>query len=230
MKIQSEREKELIKMISAAGFPLWGFCSVKGLLPGNLSDLNYGISVSLPISNKIMQEVEINQSPTHTYFHRYRTINTFIDQRLLELTLLIEDWGYETYAVPASQSVNKNDQKYRGIFQHRTVATRSGIGWIGKNGSIVTKKYGPRIRLGSVLTNMPLVENKPIREGLCGKCRICVNLCPASALSGENWDERQSSRIYDPKACSDHMKNHYKGIGRGSVCGICIASCPVGKP
>ena len=51
---------------------------------------------------------------------------------------------------------------------HKTVATRAGIGWIGKCALLVTEKYGSAIRLTTVLTDMDLETDQPINGSKCG--------------------------------------------------------------
>ena len=76
------------------------------------------------------------------------------------------------------------------------------------------------IRLGTVFTNLDLKAENKIAENECGECKICINKCPAMAISEAGIDR---------KSCSDYMKKAYQHIGRGSVCGICIKTCPKNK-
>lgn len=146
---------------------------------------------------------------------------------------MLEREGFRSMPIPASQSV-KDMGEYTGAFQHKTAAVHSELGWIGKSALFVSPLYGPRVRLVTVLTEMALPHL--LHEELigapkgCGACRICVDKCPAKAISGENYVQNESRRedVFDPKACSQHMKKEYQQIGRGAVCGICMASCPFG--
>jgi epoxyqueuosine reductase QueG len=176
-----------------------------------------------------MKEIT-DYEPTHEYFHHYRTVNAFIDHVSLRLVMLLQGQGYDTIAIPASQSVNTDETHYEGLFQHRTSARMAGLGWIGKNGSLVNPKYGPRVRLGTVLTDLPLNYGEAMDISKCGTCEACVLKCPAMVLTGEAWSlDKPREFIYDPEVCSKHMSTHYKHIGRGVVCGICLKACPVGK-
>ena len=58
---------------------------------------------------------------------------------------------------------------------HSGIATRAELGWIGKNCLLVTEKFGPAIRLSSLLTQVPLFCEEPVNRSHCGACRICVN-------------------------------------------------------
>ncbi len=74
-------------------------------------------------------------------------------------------------------------------------ATRSGVGWIGKSGNLITEAFGPEVRLGTILTSMPLVPDRPIEESKCGDCAECVKRCPAYALAGQHHWVPDGKRI-----------------------------------
>ncbi|KAB3529865.1 4Fe-4S double cluster binding domain-containing protein [Alkaliphilus serpentinus] len=224
-----ELQEKLLNILVAEGVAKVGFSYVGDLLPERYKHLKSAVTVAIRLSQQIIDDIDINLGPTHTYFHHYRTVNTFIDQTTLKTSNILENWGYLAMAVPASQSINKDGWKYQSLFPHRTAATRSGIGWIGKNSSLVTEEFGPRIRLGTVLTNMEFDYHTPIVVSLCGKCDICVKACPANALVGGLWKAGMNrEKLLDPHACSQHMHKAYQHIGRGAVCGICIKACPKG--
>ncbi|MCX8129354.1 MAG: 4Fe-4S binding protein [Clostridia bacterium] len=204
-----------------------GYSDLSEKLPERYSRLRYGITVGVRLSDFIIDEIE--NCPTYTYFHHYRTVNTLIDQITLKSLLLIQDKGFMALAVPASQTVNDIEDKYSGIFPHKTAAVMAGLGWIGKNGLFISKDYGPRVRLGTILTNLELPTVLSDNENKCGNCRLCVDSCPAAALSGNCWEQGcNREHVVDAKACSEYMNAKFKHIGRGSVCGICIKVCPHG--
>lgn len=226
-RVLSLDHRELELKLKDWGASFVGFSNVGNALPSGLSELKHAITIGVRLSDFIIDEIE--DAPTYTYFHHYRSVNALIDHITLRGLLLIQENGFKVAAVPASQTVNDAAEKYSGIFPHKTAAIRAGLGWIGKNGLFISNDYGPRVRLGTILTNMPLPEGEAIAADKCGSCTECVDNCPASALTGEAWFEGcHRSRIVDAKACSEHMNAKYKHIGRGSVCGICIKVCPQG--
>jgi epoxyqueuosine reductase len=206
------------------GASIVGFSEVKTKLPLSLSKLEYAVTVGVRLSDFILDE--ISDRPTYTYFHHYKTINTLIDQITLRGMLYLQEKGYNSVAVPASQTVNDADESYCGIFPHKTAAVLAGLGWIGKSDLFISNQYGPRLRLGTILTDAILPIEKSNLQGKCGECRLCVDSCPALALTGNSWHEGcNRSTIVDVKACSDFMNSKFKHIGRGSVCGICVKVC-----
>jgi epoxyqueuosine reductase QueG len=238
--------KELGQLILGSGAAFVGFSDVAGKTGYSFKSLHYAITIGIRLSDAIMDE--ISDKPTFTYFHHYRTVNSLLDQIALRGTSFIQSLGFDAAAVPASQTVNDIGAPYSAIFPHKTAAVLSGLGCIGKNGLFLHNLYGPRVRLATILTDMPVVssgaegytmcpETVCISSGgnggqtapsLCLNCDLCVRACPAMALTGKQWHEGIArDEIVDAKACSDYMNIKFKHIGRGSVCGICIKVCPV---
>ncbi len=198
-----------------------GFCRLDS---ENSFGMTNAVSFTIPLSNAIVDGID--DQPTHTYFHHYRTVNTLIDNLALRVGLMLDKEGYSYAPVAASQSVNG----LQGIFSHKYAAYLAGLGFVGRSGLFVSSEFGPRVRLGTILTDFPFeCKAQPVPFG-CGECKACAAACPAMAISGEDWkpgDERE--KIIDAKACSDFMKKKFQHIGRGAVCGICMRVCPKGK-
>ncbi|WP_026692553.1 tRNA epoxyqueuosine(34) reductase QueG [Peribacillus kribbensis] len=68
-----------------------------------------------------------------------------------------------------------------GELVDRAVAQRAGIGWSGKNCSIITPEFGSYVYLGEMITSLPLEADSPM-EDRCGSCNKCVDVCPTGAL------------------------------------------------
>lgn len=219
-------EKELEKILKEAGADLVGFSSLgENRSPEHL-EYGYAVTIVRKLSRAVIKT--INSAPTMEYFQHYRATNARLDSIALDAVSFIENAGYLALPVAASQSTPDKKDEYRGIFPHKTGAVLSGLGFIGKNGLLITE-YGSAVRLASVLTDMPLSAQKEIKPCLCGDCQICKNACPAGAITGELYvNGAERSTIFDAKKCSEHMKT-YKNIGRGAVCGICISVCPYNK-
>ncbi len=186
--------------------------------------MSYGVSFTIPLSDAIVDCIDT--APTHTYFHHYRTINTLIDNLALRTGLMLGAEGYNYVPIAASQSVNG----LQGIFSHKYGAYLAGLGYVGRSGLFITTQNGPRVRLGTILTDFPFdVTGEPVPFS-CGECKLCVSKCPAMAIRGEDWAPGEDrEKIIDAKACSDYMKKEFQHIGRGVVCGICMQTCPKGK-
>ncbi len=186
--------------------------------------LNNAISLVVRLSDAVVDQIDA--APTHTYFQHYRAINSYLDSVMLQLVLALEENGYGAAAVPASQSING----LQGLFSHKEAAVKAGLGYIGKSALFIHKKHGPRVRLGTVFTDAPIVTQASEQKSLCGDCDMCSKNCGAMAIKNVNFEKGMMREdIFDAKACSDYMKEKYKHIGRGAVCGVCMRVCPKGK-
>jgi epoxyqueuosine reductase len=222
-----QKYEELMHLLTGLGASFAGFSDVSGKTAASFSALHYAVTIGIRLSDAIIDEIA--DKPTYTYFHHYRTVNAALDQIALRGVMFIQQCGYDAVAVPASQTVNDAQDPYMGIFPHKTAAVMAGLGSIGRNGLFLHREYGPRVRLATILTDMPLISDRSGTAGQspCVGCDLCVRACPAMALTGRDWHDGISrDEIVDAKACSDYMNSRFKHIGRGSVCGICIKVCP----
>lgn len=69
-----------------------------------------------------------------------------------------------------------------GPVQDKVWAQKAGIGWIAKNGNVITREYGSWVFLGEVLTNVELESDRPSTEH-CGTCTRCIQACPTGAIT-----------------------------------------------
>lgn len=105
------------------------------------------------------------------------------------------------------------------------MAVEAGIGQLGRSNLVVNPIYGNRMKMGAVLTNLPLEEDKPIDFGLkefCNLCGKCAQNCPSGAISKEKpmFEDGTSYWLHNEAKC---MKMWMKV---GTDCGICMSSCP----
>jgi len=219
----SEDLKRYIKRLSVSDI---GFSNVEGVVPENWKEYKFAITVVIQLSQGIVEDIV--DKPTETYFSHYRSVNYHINEIGLKTTIELQNSGYKAIAIPASQSLYNTP--YYGVFPHKTAGTLAGLGWIGKSNLFIHHRFGPRVRLGTILTNMELPVGKPITASRCHQCNLCTKNCPAMAIEGINWHQGMERKdLYDAHGCSSYMKEAFQHIGRGSVCGICISSCPIGK-
>ncbi len=224
--MHKEFKENLKQKLIENGAALVGFCE----LPKDeqIGEFTNAVSIAYKLSDTVLKTID--KEPSIIYFHYYRTVNTKLDLLSLLAVSEIEKQGFLALPIAASQSLNTNKDEYCGVFSHKTAARLSGLGYIGKNGLLITEEYGSKIRLCTVLTNMPLKAEKEIINKDCGDCQICKNACPANAIFGSNFSiEKGRESVLNPALCSNHMKTAYNHIGRGVVCGLCIKNCPKNK-
>ena len=218
-------QTQLKTLALSLGADLVGFCDLRDTPARGFSHLPYGISIAVKLSDEILATIE--NAPSFVYFQHYRTANSLLDQIAFRVSRETEKLGYRALPIAASQSLGKNNP-YEGVFPHKTAAVKSGLGFVGKSGLFLSEQYGSKLRLATILTDMPLQRELPLIENGCGACTLCKDACPAGAIYGEP-PTLSGERNYDAEKCSKYMKEHFQDIGRGSVCGVCIKACPKNK-
>ena len=95
---------------------------------------------------------------------------------------------------------------------------------------IITRRYGPRVRLSAMLVDAALPCGEPVTESSCPEdCTACVEACPCKALRNVKWDpSRQRGEIIDYHRCNRMRSAVIPKLGRKDACGRCFAACPVG--
>jgi len=181
------------------------------------------ISWAIPMSPDIM--AGIKNGPTHAYARAYTQVNVRITGLAQSLSSAIGQKGSRAHPLATS---DRTDQiNIKGEFPHKTAATLSGLGWVGRHCQLVTRQFGPWVRLGTVFTDMPMGYGTPFHRGYCGTCRRCVDACPAGALSGKDWRPGiERKEILDAAVCDRWKKEHYVQFNKGHNCGICASVCP----
>lgn len=184
------------------------------LSPSLIDQHPLAISVGYHLSGSILEGIE-NQ-PTPIYFHHYQRVNILLDTIGLVVTSAIQDLGYRAMPIPASQIVDWKTQK--GHLSHKHVAWAAGLGWIGRNNLLVNEQFGSRIRLVTILTDIPLVISSPAIKD-CGSCLDCLSICPAGAIK-----VRQEE--FDHLRCYEQLRTFAKTLHLShNICGVCIKAC-----
>jgi epoxyqueuosine reductase QueG len=198
------------------------------VLPQNLlKPYTYAISIAMHIDDKIINA--ITDSPTPEYAKLYKKVNVSLDGITSQLVQSIVERGFKATAIPASHLVDETN--LLGNISHKAVARMAGIGWQGKSLLIISPKFGPRIRLATVLTDMPLIADKPLKNR-CRKCTKCTEACPASAIKNVNTETHYKSRqeAVDLDKCYRRLCQFKADPEIGAtICGVCIKVCPFGK-
>jgi epoxyqueuosine reductase QueG len=209
----------------AHGAVLVGFGDLTELPPEVRSGLPIGICVAVKYPKEVISGIA--ELPTQEYFDWYNRLNNQLDELVTFGAGLLHKEGYK--AIAQTRAPVGTGDILSTALPHKTVATRAGIGWIGKSALLVTEKYGSMIRISSILTDAPLETAKPINTSKCDNCMICTNVCPAHAVSGKTWSaELYRDEFFTPIACRKTARERSKqGFGgEATICGKCIEVCP----
>jgi len=194
-----------------------------------LSRFSRAVVIGMKISDAVVDQLDpILPADYSLYgFHVYKAVSPLLDTVALRLSQEIERAGFNSLPIPTSQF--RSPGKRVAIFSHKLAAHLAGLGWIGKNCLLITPEYGPRVRLATVLTDCELASGLPI-EGKCGNCQICVDVCPVSAIKGNDFCESESIEMrLDVDICGKYRDGADSGARRGAhVCALCLARCPKG--
>ena len=207
------------------GASLVGFADLIGIPAEARHYKKFAVSIAVALDASIV--ANIRNGPTREYYSEYRRANAFLSDLGKLTSSLIRDQGYQAISKEPT-GVGIDPKTESTALPHKTVATRAGLGWIGKCALLVTKEYGSAIRLTTVLTDAQLETAIPTDQSLCGDCVICVNSCPGSAPTGKNWNVKlYRDSFFDFSACRRAAKEGAAKIGiDDTVCGICISVCP----
>lgn len=116
-----------------------------------------------------------------------------------------------------------------GPLVDREVAKRCGIGFEGKNHSIITKKYGGMVFLGYILTNAAADSYSTTCADGCGACRRCIEACPGNAIREKGFEYEKC--ISYLTQCKDNLtEEQMRILGRCIYgCDVCQRVCPYNK-
>ncbi|SFS82839.1 tRNA epoxyqueuosine(34) reductase QueG [Marininema halotolerans] len=113
-----------------------------------------------------------------------------------------------------------------GALSDRAVAERAGIGWSGKNTSIITEEFGSWVYLGEMITDVWLPPDAPVTSG-CGDCNACIEACPTGALVGPGQLNSQACLAYLTQT-KGFLAKEYRDLLGNYLYGFetCQAVCP----
>ena len=194
------------------------------ILPTARSVLAYGIRM---FRFPRMEKLSSNNIPEGITEY---TANFFIAAGMMDhlsyrLAMFLQDKGFQSLSIPAGPPYD--GVGLRGIVSHKYAAESAGIGHRGLCDLLLTEKYGPRIRLSTLITDafLPLPASRSETGNLCeehqNQCDYaCITACPAQAISQINGIDKSRCDRYNEIVLS-----------KGPIkvrCGRCVWACPVG--
>jgi epoxyqueuosine reductase QueG len=208
------------------GASLVGFADLIEVPADVRASMRFAVSMAVALDAHVISN--IRDGPTDEYYFEYRKANALLSGLGKLICRMIGDHGYQAVArKPTHAGIDPRTQST--ALPHKTVATRAGLGWIGKCALLITKEYGSAIRISTVLTDVPLNAAAAVDESACGDCSLCVELCPGKAPSGKNWKAGlHRDSFFDVFACERTARECGKAnLGLDdTICGKCISICP----
>lgn len=145
-------------------------------------------------------------------------LNGRITKSAYDLAKVSRRLGFK--ALPMPPAGCPMDQRFlTAILSYKHVAEAAGIGTFGRHSLLVTPQFGPRIRLGCLLTEAELEPTPRIADDLCSGCNNCIAACPSRALAEPEGDAQYSINKF---ACSVYR-------GAAGPCSECMRVCPQGE-
>jgi epoxyqueuosine reductase len=143
-----------------------------------------------------------------------------VDDLSVKLSTTIETEGYISVPIPSTDPYEFWDAERRhgrGIISLKHSAQLAGIGSIGKNTLLINEKFGNRLWLGGVITNLELEPDQMTKMFCPPNCQICIDTCPQSALDETTIEQSR---------CREICFTSTEGGGWLIACNLCRTECP----
>ncbi len=160
-----------------------------------------------------------------------RDYHRILTQKLKQLAQWLRSQSFDfSDAQTSSQNREIEARLYAdtGPVQDKFWAQQAGLGWIAKNGNVITRQYGSWVFLGEIITNLPLAADAP-HTAHCGTCTRCLEACPTAAIRAPGVVDANRCIAYHtienraevlPEAIAQNLQNWVAG------CDICQDVCP----
>lgn len=111
----------------------------------------------------------------------------------------------------------------------RSWAQKSGLGWVGRNGNLITRQSGSFFFIATLIVDLDLHYDDPFARDFCGRCRKCIDACPTGAISEERVVNGSQCISYftielKDEIIPEEMKGKFQNWMFG--CDVCQDVCP----
>ncbi len=162
------------------------------------------------------------EAPEYAKISRYawgRDYHKVMHKKLKALALWLEAQG---------EGIMARYYADTGPIQDKVWAQQAGIGWIAKNGNVITREYGSWVFLGEILTNLDLITDRPHTQH-CGSCTRCIEACPTKAIAQPFIiDANRCIAYHTIENRAEQLPDAHASQMQGWVagCDICQDVCP----
>ena len=188
------------------------------LLPGAETVIVYFV----PFAERIARSNRPGAGASHSWAVAYVETNRLLEAINQRVARALELVGYGATVLPPTH--NFDEQRLISDWSHKHVAYVAGLGTFGLHHMLITEQ-GCCGRLGSLVTNARITSTPRKSTEAClaktdGSCKVCVERCPAGALSTEEFDRRACYGV-----CLDNAAR-FEDVGLADVCGKCVSMVP----
>ena len=213
--------KELVELFEENSDIVWGISNI------DFSECKKFYKCSLVMAIPHKEIIEISSYKEEKFEKLIHEARNRINVILEDIKEILEKYKIKYYVPPVAQS---SEETLVAPFSFKFAAINAGLGWIGKNGVLITEKYGPRVRLSSILIDYDLPVGTLITKSKCPEeCNLCVDICPYKALIGHTWNiNSKRDELINYKLCNEKRSFYLKTHNRKNSCGLCMVVCPIG--
>lgn len=181
-------------------------------------ELHHEFAISLA---KEMDYDKIQESPGPPSATEVIRVYCVLGEITIKMASKIRELGYPAFAHHPRASTHLPSR-----ILHIPTAIKAGFGELGRHGLLITQKYGPRVRLSTITTDLPLTPDTPVSFGVkefCENCFICMKECEGKAVPEQKSQIRGMKKYtVDPYKCAPYF-------GEFDGCSVCIKVCPFNK-
>ncbi len=229
-----EETAYLAKALSTIGMSGWGLsptpetAGADALRPRSEEDLErFACVASMFVAYTLPPEADPLAGGEYDEAAFHEAVGTAIEtgySRVERLRAALDARGIANVTVPRGQ----DPDTLLGFFSQKRSAVLAGLGWIGRSSLFVTRRFGPRVTLFTVLVDVP-APKAVIPTQSCGECMECVRACGYGYLTGKAWRPGAHRReLVDAHSCSRKREELGVPVGRKDSCGRCLLACPLG--
>jgi len=206
------------EIIQSYGTAIMGIATCQTLQGGPPSaDLSYvlpgaksAISFAIPLNKDFIRPF-LAKKDRLSHERDNLQVNILATGLTTHLAKHLEQRGFPSVGVVANESYREEEKIGRlGMhpdLSHRYVAVRSGVGWFGFSGNIITREYGAAVILGTCVTTADLEPTEPLppEQSYCNRCKLCL----ASCCSGLMDPEQQTTVTLGGREFSYSKRKNY---------------------
>ena len=231
MSSVSLSKSDIVAQARALGAELVGFAPIdrwndlaevpvnrrpQAIWPRTKTVIVLGVPLWLPV---------VEAAPSQLGREQIIVTDKLLEEASYRLSMFLNERGQAAINVPRnSEDEPESPEEVPRVFSHVWAGQLSGLGRVGRSRALLTRGFGPRQRLISVFTALPIDGDALVEAPLCTQCGNCERICPAHALS---TSPGQWLATVDASACAANHKRLRAAFR--DPCGFCHKVCPVGE-